>query len=275
MRGYNSRPRYGVTFLSESRKQSDNWLENWLSAQRKLAEEWRNANEEQRADATRKMAETLWQGVSSNGSEQAKAAARQLQDATQALLAGTGYFMQALTDVPTLMEIPHRAQQMFKAVPLGILREHHILLRDLLQAAEEHQAVLARVANVFANLESQAIDLLTQRAQTLRETGNAASHGRALYDLWVECAEEVFAKLSHDPAFIQLLGDSMNSFMRLRKRQGAVLDRLLRQFDLPTRAEINSMHRKLNELAKRIEALTPAPVKRSAARSKKSSAGRH
>ena len=260
--------------MNESRKQSDNWLEDWLSVQRKLAEEWRNANEEQRADVTRKMAEALWQGVSSNGSEQAKAAARQLQDATQALLAGTGYFMQTLTDVPTLMEIPHRAQQMFKAVPLGILREHHILLRDLVQAAEEHQAVLARVANAFANLEAQAIDLLTQRAQSLRATGNAASHGRALYDLWVECAEEVFAKLSHDPAFIELLGDSMNSFMRLRKRQSAVLDRLLRQFDLPTRAEINSMHRKLNELAKQVETLSAASAKRST-RSKKSSAGRH
>jgi class III poly(R)-hydroxyalkanoic acid synthase PhaE subunit len=255
--------------LNDSPKNADNWLEDWLSTQRKLAAEWGNTDETQRAEATRKMAEALWRGVSMNGSEETKAAARQFGDATQALLAGTGYFMQALTDVSTIMEIPHRAQQMFKAVPLGILREHHIALRSMAQAAEEHQAAMMRMASVFTDMESQAIDLLTQRAQALSDTGKAADNGRALYDLWVDCAEEIFAKLAHDPVFIALLGESLNSFMRLRKRQSSMLEHLLKQFDLPTRAELNSMHRKLKELGARVDALTASEPAKPAPRSKR------
>lgn len=260
--------------MNDTRTNADNWLEDWLSMQRKLATEWGSANEAQRAEATRKMIEALWQGASMNGSEQTKAAVRQLQETMQVLLAGTGYFMQALTDVPTLMEIPHRTQQMIKAVPLGIMREHQIALRSLAQAAEEHQAVLMRMANVFTELESQAIDLLTQRVQTLNDTGNATDNSRALYDLWVDCAEEIFAKLAHDPAFIELVGESVNSFMRLRKQQSSVLEHLLKQFDLPTRAELNSMHRKLKELTIRVDALIGGGPAKRTRRSKRTAASK-
>jgi class III poly(R)-hydroxyalkanoic acid synthase PhaE subunit len=124
-------------------------------------------------------------------------------------------------------------------------------------------------------LESRAVDLLTQRVQALSDSGKAIGNGRALYDLWVDCAEEVFAKLAHDPAFIQLLGESVNAFMRLRKRQRTVLDYLLKQLDLPTRAEINSVHRKLQELTARLDALAAGKPARRSTRSKKSSARRH
>jgi class III poly(R)-hydroxyalkanoic acid synthase PhaE subunit len=78
---------------------------------------------------------------------------------------------------------------------------------------------------------------------------------RELYDLWVECGEQVYAQVAHSAAYCQLQAQLGNATMQLRARQQKLIEHALKQFDLPTRSELNSVHRLLREQARQLREL--------------------
>jgi hypothetical protein len=73
--------------------------------------------------------------------------------------------------------------------------------------------------------------------------------------LWVECSEQVFNTVAHSSAYGHLQGELGNAAVRLRARIQKVVEQGLRQFDLPTRSEINSVHQQLRQLRLRVAEL--------------------
>ena len=73
---------------------------------------------------------------------------------------------------------------------------------------------------------------------------------RELYDLWVECGEQVFAQVAHSEAYGKLQAELGNAAMRLRAQQQTIFEYALRQFDLPTRSELNTVHRQVRRTAR-------------------------
>jgi class III poly(R)-hydroxyalkanoic acid synthase PhaE subunit len=78
---------------------------------------------------------------------------------------------------------------------------------------------------------------------------------RDLYNLWVRCAEEIYSQLAHSDAFCKLQADLGNATLRLRAQQQKLIEQWLKQFDLPTRAEINSVHLQLKQMRERVTQL--------------------
>jgi class III poly(R)-hydroxyalkanoic acid synthase PhaE subunit len=104
-------------------------------------------------------------------------------------------------------------------------------------------------------VQVEALSKLEQRVRVARESDEGIASMRELYDLWVECGEEVYAGVTHSEEYAELLAQLGNATMRLRARQQKMLERLLEQFDLPTRSELNTVHRQIRELRATIEAL--------------------
>lgn len=138
---------------------------------------------------------------------------------------------------------------------LGLAREQAQAWRELTAAQAECRRLSQELATVLSRVQSDALSLLEQRVRERERAGEPLSDFRALYDLWVECGEHVYARVAHSEAYSKLQAELGNATMRLRSRQQAVLEHALKQFDLPTRTELNTVHLQLRELRAKLAAV--------------------
>jgi class III poly(R)-hydroxyalkanoic acid synthase PhaE subunit len=127
--------------------------------------------------------------------------------------------------------------------------------REQQEAWQKLSQITARVAQAQMALSSQWNEII---ALALRELGSkitpqlssGATPGsvKEVYELWVNSAESAYARIAHGAAFIQAQGELTNALSQLRIAQRELLEDFSRQFDLPTRAELNSIHQQLREL---------------------------
>jgi class III poly(R)-hydroxyalkanoic acid synthase PhaE subunit len=139
--------------------------------------------------------------------------------------------------------------------PIGLAREHTEAWRELAAAHAECKRVEHDLRAVIAKVQLDALDLLEKRVNE-RESSSPIDSFRTLYDLWVECGEQIFGELAHSAAYSKLQAELGNATMRLRSRLQTVIEQGLKQFDLPTRSELNSLHRQVRELRLELEKLT-------------------
>jgi class III poly(R)-hydroxyalkanoic acid synthase PhaE subunit len=150
--------------------------------------------------------------------------------------------------------------------PIGLAREQMEAWRELAAAQAHCQQIENELRAVLLKVQFDALDLLSERVRQ-RGAADPIDSFRALYDLWVECGEQVYSKLAHSEAYSTLQADLGNATMRMRARMQTVIEHGLKQFDLPTRSELNSLHRQVRELRAQLELLTaqPSKAKRAAA----------
>lgn len=149
----------------------------------------------------------------------------------------------------------HIADLLARLPPIGLAREHTEAWRELAAAQVECQRIEQELRAVLMRVQSEALNLLEQRVREREQQGNPLPSYRDLYDLWVECAERVYAKVAHSEAYCKLQAQLGNASMRLRSHQQKVIEHGLRQFDLPTRSELNTVHRQLREQKQKIASL--------------------
>jgi class III poly(R)-hydroxyalkanoic acid synthase PhaE subunit len=142
---------------------------------------------------------------------------------------------------------------------LGVTREHTEAWRELLAAQAEVQQLEQELRGVWAKVQTDALAMVEQLARERKVAKQASASGapnyRELYDLWVECGEKVFSQVAHSEAYCKLQAQVGNAAMRLRARQQAVIERGLKQFDLPTRSELNTVHKQMRDLRERVATL--------------------
>jgi class III poly(R)-hydroxyalkanoic acid synthase PhaE subunit len=138
--------------------------------------------------------------------------------------------------------------------PLGLAREQTETWRELLSAQAEFQALEQELRGVWTKVQSDALTLMEQMLRE-RKPAHGINDYRELYDLWVECGEKVYAQVAHSEAYAKLQAQVGNAAIKLRARQQAVMERGLKYFDLPTRAELNTVHKQVRELRERVATL--------------------
>lgn len=143
---------------------------------------------------------------------------------------------------------------------LGLAREQTESWRELLAAQTEYQHLEQELRTVWAKVQTEALVMVEAAIRERRaKQGAGAAPGiddyRELYNLWVECGERVFAQVAHSESYCKLQAQLGNAAIRLKARQQAVLERMLKQFDLPTRSELNTVHKQMRELRERITTL--------------------
>lgn len=132
--------------------------------------------------------------------------------------------------------------------PIGPGREYIIEARQLAAAHDECQRLEQALADVLRKVQTEALEALQARVTELTQAGEPPQSFRQLYDVWIECGERAYSKTAHSGEFAQMQADFANALMRLRGLQRKVVERSLRKLDLPTRAELNTVHLKLREL---------------------------
>jgi class III poly(R)-hydroxyalkanoic acid synthase PhaE subunit len=140
---------------------------------------------------------------------------------------------------------------------VGLAREHTEAWRELMAAQAESQRLQQELRGVWIKVQTDALSMVESLVRERKQAagGAAVNDFRELYDLWVECGEKVFSQVAHSEAYCKLQAQVGNAAIRLRARQQAVMERGLKQLDLPTRSELNTVHKQVRDLRERVATL--------------------
>jgi class III poly(R)-hydroxyalkanoic acid synthase PhaE subunit len=120
-----------------------------------------------------------------------------------------------------------------------------------------------------------AFDRFERKLAERSEPGRQLQSARALFDLWIDAAEEAYAEIALSAGFRKVYGELVNAQMRVRAGIQGEVERMCGMFGMPGRTEVDSAHRKIAELERQLRRLRdavsaqakPAPLKAAPAKS--------
>jgi class III poly(R)-hydroxyalkanoic acid synthase PhaE subunit len=261
--------------MTDSRS-DENWVKHWLEQQRAALERAASATPASAGagpkDPWRTAADKYLEALKSSGQSSAAS------DASFQPFAIGEELLQVWRNAWDAADTTRKAAatsftDLLQRLPtLGMASEQTQLLRGLAAAQNECHVLEQELRKVLLELHADALDLLEKRLREGGDTGTSIKTFRDLYNLWVECAEQIYSRLAHSDAFAKLQADLGNATLKLRARQQKLVEHALKQLDLPTRSELNSVHLQLRELKRKVAQLErPAPPAKSTRTKAKSS----
>jgi class III poly(R)-hydroxyalkanoic acid synthase PhaE subunit len=146
-------------------------------------------------------------------------------------------------------------QTLFEIPTLGPAREQHSEWLRFQEALAAHQRLAADFGALIGSVHQHALELLRERVAARSRESRPVATFRELYELWIACGEEAFGKVAYSERYTRLQGALGQSDAHLRLRLRGLLERWLRALDLPTRPELDTTHRRVHDLVRRVEVL--------------------
>ena len=120
-------------------------------------------------------------------------------------------------------------------------------MRDYLEWAGKYQALIQRA-------NADGLERLKAKLADLGDSKQQVDSLKGLYDLWVDGAEEAYAKIALSDEFRHVYGAMTNAQSRLRLLQQEQLEALCRELGMPTRSEVTALGKRLQELRREVRA---------------------
>jgi polyhydroxyalkanoate synthase subunit PhaE len=130
----------------------------------------------------------------------------------------------------------------------GFAREHQEHYQRTALAFVEYQEALRNYSALLLKASQRGLELLEYKLAERSEPGRAIDSPRALYDLWVDAAEDAYAEIALSEEFGKAYGELANAQMRMRAQIQAEVERIGTDLGMPTRTELNSVHQRLHDL---------------------------
>jgi class III poly(R)-hydroxyalkanoic acid synthase PhaE subunit len=131
--------------------------------------------------------------------------------------------------------------------------------------AREQQERLQRAAAAWRSLDHAQRRLRRLWSDALAEAARAfvsrlgapaapptAEALHELYDAWIDCAEEAYARMAHGEAFGAALADALKAAGDWREESAASVEPWAKWLDWPTRREINSLSLRVRALEQQL-----------------------
>lgn len=145
-------------------------------------------------------------------------------------------------------------------------REHQARWQALLRAQQDYQAHSRDYVDQIKQALDDAFNLFEQRLAEHEQPGNQLTSARAMFDLWIEAAEEAYAKVAMSGPFQQVYAELGNAQMRLRAATQHEIERVCEAIGMPTRTEMDAAHRRITDLERLVRRMAagvapqPAPA---------------
>lgn len=137
----------------------------------------------------------------------------------------------------------------------GYLREHQEHQQKTALAWVEYQEQLARYNAQMLEAARRGFEIFEGKLAEREQPGRQVDSLRALYDLWVDAAEEGYAEIALSPEFQEIYGELTNAQMRMRARIQQEVERLSVDLGMPTRSEIDTIGKRLQDVRRELRAL--------------------
>lgn len=159
--------------------------------------------------------------------------------------AGPGTEHSFLGQVEKLLQMPG----------LGYTREHQESVQELSRRWLTYEKAYGEYAAYGAETGRRSIERLRERLREEFEQGGGPASIRELYDTWVECSEEVYAERARTEEYMALHGRMVNALMQYRQQAAKLTDQWAEAANLPTREEVDALHRKLKDARQELRAI--------------------
>jgi class III poly(R)-hydroxyalkanoic acid synthase PhaE subunit len=137
----------------------------------------------------------------------------------------------------------------------GLAREHQEHQQKSAIAWVEYQEHMARYNALMLKASQRGFELFEGKLLEREQPGRQIESLRALYDLWVDAAEEGYAEIALSQEFREAYGAMVNAQMRVRSQIQQEVERVATDFGMPTRSEINSIGERLQALRREVRGL--------------------
>jgi class III poly(R)-hydroxyalkanoic acid synthase PhaE subunit len=154
------------------------------------------------------------------------------------------------------------------APALGLTREYQGIVQRMLELGAQFQRSYTEFLRQSADISEQALQTVQKRAAADPSLNSSAA---AAYEAWIESAETAYHQAAHGEAFSRSLGELCNLLSAFKVERGKLLEALARHLDLPSRAEVDSLHRQVHDLTSAVRGASsrPSPRQPSARKSRK------
>jgi polyhydroxyalkanoate synthase subunit PhaE len=154
------------------------------------------------------------------------------------------------------LEAWRREQNTWLGMPaFGIGREHQERLQKLGKAQLDYQQAEGAYNALMMKAAQRAYDLFESKLAEREEPGRQLTSARALFDLWIDAAEEAYAKIALSAEFRTAYGVRVNALMRLRQAVQGEVEQMSAMFGMPTRSDLDTAFRKISELERSLRNL--------------------
>lgn len=130
----------------------------------------------------------------------------------------------------------------------GFAREHQERLQRLAQAQLDVQQQTSAYNALMLKALQSAYEIFESKLAEREEPGRQIESLRALFDLWIDAAEEAYAQIALSHEFREVYARLVNAQMRLRAGVQREVEEMTAQLGMPTRSELDGAHRKITEL---------------------------
>ncbi len=140
----------------------------------------------------------------------------------------------------------------------GPAREHQQRWKALLQAQQALREANEMYQRMPEESSRQAYTLFEERLGTRAGSGAPLDSARALFDEWIDAAEDAYARMALSEEFREVYGALANAQMRMRAGVQREVEQLGGMLGLPTRSEVDAAHRKIAELERMLRRMMRA-----------------
>lgn len=134
-------------------------------------------------------------------------------------------------------------------------RNHHARWRALAKAQQEYQTQLQAYLGQLQGAIDRAFGVFEAKLREHEDPGRQLTNARAMFDLWIDAAEEAYAASALSEDFREVYAGFANAQMRLRALLQRETEQLCEQLGLPTRTELDAAHRHIADLERRLRRL--------------------
>lgn len=157
---------------------------------------------------------------------------------------------------PWLAGLNQEAKSWLGLPTMGLAREHQERLQKLAQAHLDYQDKVAAYNATMMQSAQKAYENFEQKLAEHEAPGLEITSARALFDLWIDAAEDAFAQMALSSDYREVYGQMVNAQMRLRQDVQKEVENATALLGIPTRTEIEAAHRKIAELERLVRRLT-------------------
>lgn len=153
---------------------------------------------------------------------------------------------------PMLQQMQAEGVSWLKAPAFGYAREHQEHYQKMALAFVDFQQATKQYNALIMKASQRSFEILESKLGEHSEPGRQIDSVRALYDLWVDAAEEAYAEIALSDEFRKVYGEVVDSQMRVRSHMQQEVERISVDLGMPTRTELNSVHKRVHDLRREL-----------------------
>ncbi|MDO4708487.1 MAG: class III poly(R)-hydroxyalkanoic acid synthase subunit PhaE [Pseudomonadota bacterium] len=156
---------------------------------------------------------------------------------------------------PMLASLNQEAKSWLGLPTMGLAREHQERLQKLASAHLDYQDKVAAYNAAMMQTAQKAYENFEKKLAEHEAPGLEITSARALFDVWIDAAEDAFAQMALSSDYREVYGQMVNAQMRLRQDVQKEVENATAVLGMPTRTEIEAAHRKIAELERAVRRL--------------------